>query len=144
MTVLWSVRLHNFTNVLTNFWCLIFFFPILNMHVTVTAGISKSSQREYSGSDVSSSTADVQQADRSRYHWITAWPWISYLTAQLQFLSLWNGILMFNYLNKPAHTDEYWKGHGTSMLEIQVVTWELPFTKNLTLCCSHSLKKQKI
>lgn len=35
------------------------------------------------------------------------------------------GILMFNYLNKPTYTHEYWKGHGTSMSEMQVSTWEL-------------------
>ena len=34
-------------------------------------------------------------------------------------------ILMLTYLNKPTYTHEYWKGHGTSMLEIQVSTWEL-------------------
>jgi len=44
----------------------------------VTTSISKSSWRERSGSDVSSSTAaDIQQAeDGRRYQWITAWSWI--------------------------------------------------------------------
>lgn len=32
---------------------------------------------------------------------------------------------MFNYLNKRTYTHEYWKGHGTSILQIQVSTWEL-------------------